>query len=272
MKPGCCVELRRLRAATANGLELTFSIFDPLAVGAYFKVMNSTGAIALSVLLISQFAFAETFVGPTTPANHLLVASNSAIIITTTLGDFTNSTQVILNEFPFQLDYFAPLENSTTYAVAGPAELVFSNAVVITYYQITNSTIHTQWIANDPIAITIASNKTLRLFGVPTAVNASFSRSNSFVSFTLKPNRPAEFTGPGVLALSSGVFPPYAKFISYFVAEDGFVLPDQRAISGPSGSFAVTLEKSADLKTWSPALLLNTSDEMKAFYRLRIER
>jgi len=88
----------------------------------------------------------------------------------------------------------------------------------------------------------------------------------------VEPNRPAEFTGPGSLALNSGVFPPYGKFISFFLAEDGFTLPNQRAISGPSGSFAITVEKSFDLNTWSPVLLENTSDETKAFYRLRMQR
>ena len=91
-------------------------------------------------------------------------------------------------------------------------------------------------------------------------------------SFTLEPNRPAEFTGPGTLFLNSGVLFPYAKFISYFMAEDGFTLPDQRAIAGPSGSFAIIVDKSADLNSWSPVLLQNASDPAKAFYRLRIQR
>jgi hypothetical protein len=74
------------------------------------------------------------------------------------------------------------------------------------------------------------------------------------------------------LQLSSGVFVPYAKFISYFIAEDGFTLPGQRAIAGPTGSYAITVEKSLDLNNWSPAFLSNTSDANKAFYRLKIER
>ena len=74
------------------------------------------------------------------------------------------------------------------------------------------------------------------------------------------------------MALSSGVFFPYSKFISYFIAEDGFTLPGERAIGGPTGSYAITVEKSLDLNTWSPALLANTSDANKAFYRLRIQR
>ena len=237
--------------------------------------MKPTTALALFIALASALAHGETFIGPTTATNRLLVPSNSAIIITATFGDFTNSTRVALGEgsFPFSLNYFAPLENGNSYALAGPAELIFSNTVLITYYQVTNSAIRTQFIANDPIVIQIASNKTMRLFGVPAPVNAGFSRPGSgFVSFTLEPNRPAEFTGPGSLQLSSGVFFPYSKFISYFIAEDGFTLPSQRAIVGPTGSYAITVEKSFDLNTWSPALLANTSDANKAFYRLRIQR
>src|SRR5258708_33948851 len=221
---------------------LPLSVFDHFRVAVYFSPMKPTGAIALFILLVLRPALGETFIGPTTPTNRLLVASNSAVIITTTLGNFTNSTQVVFGGFPIALDYFAPLENGGSYALARPAKLIFSNEVCITYYLVTNSAIHTQGIANDPISILIASNKTMHLFGVPTPVNASFSRSGSFVSFTLEPNRPAEFTGPGALALSSGVFLPYAKFISYFIAEDGFAMPDQRVIASPNVSFAVTLD------------------------------
>ena len=235
--------------------------------------MKTRLVIALLIASVSTFARGETFIGPTTSTNRLLVQSNSAIIITAAFGDFTNSTQVVLDGFQFLQSYFAPLENGSTYALAGPAELIFSNAVVITYYRITNSAIRTQSIGNDPIPISIASNKTMRLFGVPAPVNASFSRpEGGFVSFILEPNRPAEFTGPGTLALNSGVFPPYSKFISYFFAEDGFALPNQRYISGPNGSYAISVEKSFDLNAWSPVLLENTAEENKAFYRLRIQR
>jgi hypothetical protein len=235
--------------------------------------MKPATAMALLVASGATLAQGENFLGPTTATNRLLVPSNSAIVITATFGDFTNSTQVVLAGFQFTQSYFAPLENGNTYALAGPAELVFSNAVLISYYQLTNAAIVTQSIGNDPIGIAIATNQTMRLFGVPAPVSASFSRpGSSFVSFTLEPNRPAEFTGPGTLALNSGVFPPYSKFISYFIAEDGFTLPNQRAIAGPSGSYAITVEKSVDLNTWSPVLLQNTSDANRGFYRLRIQR
>src|SRR5262249_16291268 len=155
---------------------------------------------------------------------------------------------------------FAPLTSGNEYALAGPAELMFTNPVVVTYYRITNSAIHTQFIGNDPIPLSITSNRTMRLFGVPSPVNTSFSRPGSgSVSFVLERNRPAEFTGPGTLSLNSGVVPPFAKFISYFTAEDGFVLPNQKVVAGPSGSFAIMVEKSFDLNAWSPVLFENTS-------------
>jgi hypothetical protein len=239
--------------------------------------MRSNCLIALCVGVAARLAYGETFFGPTTATNRLLVPTNSAIIITATLGDFTNSTQVQLGDgAAFKLGYFAPLESGTVYALAGPAELIFSNAALFTFYRLTNSAIHSQGIANDPIGLPIGSNQTMHLFGVPDTVNATCSRlvsaGGGTASFTLEPNRPAEFTGPCTLFLSSGVLPPYAKFISYFIEEDGFALPDLRAIAGPSGSFAVSVEKSVDLNTWSPVLLLNASDSANSFYRLRIQR
>jgi hypothetical protein len=235
--------------------------------------MNPRTSIALVFALVSTFGRGETFIGPTTATNRLLIPTNSAIIITTTLGDFTNGTQVVLQGYQFTQSYFAPLESGNSYALAGPAELIFTNPVVITFYRIMNSAIRSQGIGNDPIGILIPTNKTMRLFGVPAPVNASFLRLGSgSVSFTLEPNRPAEFTGPGTLFLNSGVFPPLGKFISYFFAEDGFVLPNQSVIAGPSGSYTVMVEKSFDLKTWSPVFLDTTSDAPQAFYRLRTQR
>ena len=239
--------------------------------------MQFISASILLAALAAAPAFGETFIGPTTPTNRLLVPTNSAIIITATFGDFTNDTQVQLDGgFAFTQPYFAPLENGTVYALPGPAELICSNAVLVTFYRITNSTIRAQGIANDPIGVMIASNKTMHVFGVPAPVNASFSRPSEAgggaVSFVLEPNRPAEFTGPGTLYLNSGVFFPQAKFITYCIAEEGFTLPDLRAIAGPTGSFAVSVEKSTDLNTWSPIWMENTADPIKAFYRLRIQR
>jgi hypothetical protein len=238
--------------------------------------MKPICAICLILGMVAHVACGETFIGPTTTTNRLLVPTNSAIIITTTLGDFTNSTQVQLGAgTPFTQSYFAPLESGAVYALAGPAELIFSNAVLFTFYRLTNSAIHTQGIANDPIGITVASNKTLHLFGVPAPVNASFTRQSSegggSLNFVLEPNQPAEFTGPGTLYLNSGVFFPEAKFISYFIEEDGFTLPGVRAVAGPSGSSTISVEKSVDLNAWSPVLLQNVTDPTKAFYRLQIQ-
>src|ERR1022692_4290729 len=183
--------------------------------------MKPICTIALIFGMAVRLAYGETFIGPTTATNRLLVPTNSAIIITATFGDFTNSTQVQLGDggTPFIQSYFAPLENGMVYALAGPGKLIFSNAVLFTFYRLTNSAIYSQGIANDPIGIPIASNKTMHVFGVPAAVSASFERpitaGGGTLSFSLEPESPAEFTGPGTLFLNSGVFPPYAKFISY---------------------------------------------------------
>src|ERR1017187_708733 len=106
--------------------------------------MKSICLIALFIALAGPFAEGETFIGPTTSTNRLLVPTNSAIIITATFGDFTNSTQVQLGdgETPFIQSYFTPLGNGTVYALAGPAELMFSNTVLFTFYRLTNSAIY----------------------------------------------------------------------------------------------------------------------------------
>ena len=231
-------------------------------------------AIVLFVGFVSAPVRGETFIGPTSATNRLLVSSNSAIIINATLGNFTNSMALALGDgHPLPLNYFAPLASGTEYALAGPAELVFSNAALITYYVVTNSAIVTVPVLNDPIPILIASNKTMRLFGVTAPVGMAFERpGGGVVQFMLQPNQPAEFTGPGELFYSRGLPIPAIEFFSYFIAEDGFAIPNQRFIAGPTGSFAVTVEKSFDLNAWQPVLLGNTSDANHAFYRLKIQQ
>ena len=103
-------------------------------------------------------------------------------------------------------------------------------------------------------------------------IRFSINAGGGSLSLLLELNHLAEFTGPGTLFLNSGLFFPYAKFISYFIAEDGMTLPGQRAIAGPSGSFAVSVEKSVDLNSWSPVWMQNTADPVKAYYRLQIQR
>src|SRR5215831_4732679 len=99
-------------------------------------------ALLLLVPSATMVVCGETFIGPTTSTNRLLVPANSAIIITATFGDFTNSTQVLLGGgSPFTQSGFAPLQSSSVYALAGPAELIFSNAVLFTFFRLTNSAI-----------------------------------------------------------------------------------------------------------------------------------
>jgi hypothetical protein len=128
--------------------------------------MKAISAIVVSIASVAMLAYGETFIGPTTSTNRLLVSTNSAIIITVTFGDFTNSTQVQLDgRGPFAQPDFAPLASGSVYALAGPAELILSNTVLLTFFRLTNSTIHSQGIANDPIGIPISSNRTMHVFG-----------------------------------------------------------------------------------------------------------
>ncbi len=221
--------------------------------------------------LIGSITNAATFLGPTSDTNRLVVPTNSAIIITSLFGDYTNGVTFTVQGFTFTQPV-APLAAGSSYALAGPAELILSNVAAVTYYSLTNAGVRTFVAAIDPGPITIETNQTIRLFSPPAPVPARFaSDGGNSVSFTLVPNQPAEFSGPGTLWLHSAVPFPDAEFVSYSVAEDGFVLPVQQAVASPSGAYGVMVEKSSDLKNWSPVLLENTADAGHAFYRLRIQ-
>jgi hypothetical protein len=83
----------------------------------------------------------------------------------------------------------------------------------------------------------------------------------------------AEFTGPVEITLTD-LNPPAneASVLSYYFTEDFLVTPNFGFLQGPTGAFEITVEKTVDLTNWYPVSVQNTSDDQKAFYRLRLAR
>lgn len=90
-------------------------------------------------------------------------------------------------------------------------------------------------------------------------------------------NPNTEFSGPLEIELTVpesrvlGDF-EFAAVYSYYFTEDFLVAPEFGFLQGPSGAFEIAVEKSVDLTNWFPVMLQNTSNDQKAFYRLRLTR
>jgi len=81
-----------------------------------------------------------------------------------------------------------------------------------------------------------------------------------------------EFTGPLTVTIQNVGHSGLTMAFSYYLLEDFFVVPHSGLLQGPTGNFDITIEKSADLTNWFPAVIHPTSDDQQAFYRLKLSR
>ena len=98
--------------------------------------------------------------------------------------------------------------------------------------------------------------------------------TNTFDATNLRGN--TEFSGPLEITLTvrNSTADPIEKaaVYSYYFTEDFLVVPDFGFLQGPTGAFEITVQRSADLTNWFPVMVQNTSNDQKAFYRLKLAR
>jgi hypothetical protein len=272
--------------------------------------MNITRS--LSLILASVFScHGEIFISSTNQANSLTIASNEVLLISSAMhaGIVNRSSfsptidapevQAWITiagnagaDLPFRFDKKAqhgPL------AIAGPAQLKFhlntteSDPLLISFDRVQGSAIHSVYVTNSaaqPLqsspTIDVPAGKTCHFFP-PIFTTASYdynvavtviSGTNMVPLLSLKGGE--EFAGPVTLSLTyisdlaQGT--PDGAIVSYYFNEDSIVLPEMKLVAGPTGSFAITVEKSTDLTNWHPVAVQTTSSDRQTYYRLRITR
>lgn len=246
-------------------------------------------ALALAAHVSSR---AELFIGPSNSTNRFVLASNDVAIISTVYP------QSQYNQDGFTKTNVVPIEASLvsggltnpvfvseckqfTTALRGPLELLFRSPVVISYRVISNTAIQSPIIRQDTTnSISIPAGKSVKFFAIGLwgndymIANAQIIRDTAtFQGVDIFGG--AEFDGPLTIRFVNPVIPfdpDTAYAIPYYLTDQALVLPDGSALQSPTGNFEIQMQKSLDLTNWFPSIVLPTSRDAKAFYRLRVAK
>lgn len=234
------------------------------------------------VLLLSMavFARAELFLGPSSSTNQLLIATNEMIVVSDQVGTLPDSP------WPFTVFLVANGATNTLPIVGefnirgvgfhfvGPAELVLTNVEVgFSFRRISAPYMKSVLLPPESSnTVVVPSGRTIRmLYGNKVVDYVSISRNGETGFLAVdRPQTGGEYSGPLTVRLRNDR--PYGVLIPYYFIEDAVVLPEQKLLMGPVGSFEILVEKSADLTNWIPVIAHTTSVDQKQFYRLRLTR
>lgn len=258
--------------------------------------------VGLTLTLFVLRAAADVFIASSNEVVFLTVPANQTMLISSVkFGTFDNSgsanmvmgmivqngatnlVSLVNKDFdPHNLAYAAP------YALNGPCQIAFvmdsgdpanpaPAPVAVSYRFLQNSPIHCLLASpNSTNVISVPAGKNIRFFGVTflwgnTGYGIINLQNGTNTLYNVLIDGGDEFAGPLTL---TAVNPAgsYSQLISYYFTDAFFAVPDTGYIQGPTGSFEIAVEKSADLNAWSPVVVYNTGSDQKAFYRLRIQK
>jgi hypothetical protein len=236
----------------------------------------------LAGLLLAGTVQAEVFIGPTSSSNRLTIASGEAIIICSRFGSSLGMQCAWIvggTTNAFSMKPTTPTTSGQTPALKGPAELVLldSNSAV-SFKRISGEAIQTVVVTQEqPFTLSVPAGKTVKFFHsfyddgfsgrghIPGTISNSVSSASGELGG-------AEFTGPLMISVPDEYQLLSTLIFSYYFTDDMLVLPDTGYIRGPSGSFEIAIEKSANLTNWTTVAVQNTGSDTAAFYRLRITK
>jgi hypothetical protein len=230
-------------------------------------------AIVLAWLAVSMGALeAETFFGPSTSGNKLLVASNEAIVISSVMSQAgVLAGDVLVSNAAYAVHLYP--SGTTRFGLGGPAELRIPSACAIYFRRVQNATIRTVFLAGSDttngFVASVPSGKTLEFFEtlngdvVPNAFLFKSGFSNQVqVASGQRLDGPADIRFYNTTSGNAALF-------SYWYVEDVFQNPNA-FVPSSSQTPQVIVEKSADLNLWQPVATFGQSVGSNTFYRLRI--
>ena len=234
------------------------------------------------VLLFSMaaLAHAEIFLGPSNSTNRLQIATNEMIVTSDVVGTLPDSP------WPFTVFFVSngltntlPTDSAGnlpggSFHFSGPAELVLTNVRVgFSFRRISAPYVKSVMLApQSSNTVTVPAGKSIRLlYGNKFVQFIAISRDGEtgFVALD-RAQKGGEYSGPLTIHLWNDR--PYSVHVPYYFTEEAVVLPEQKLMMGPVGSYEILVEKSADLTNWIPVVVHTTSVEQKQFYRLRLTR
>src|SRR5215831_12295604 len=216
---------------------------------------------AVSLAAACVGAGAETFYGPSTVANKLIVATNEAAIITSVIAGDVISGDIMASNSSYAVRL--PPSGSARYAVAGPAELHVAVPCAIYFRRIQNAPVKMGLLAGNDntngAVISVPAGKTVELFSSlngDVVVNSYLVKSGAGSNLVqiAAGNR---LDGPVDLRLFTTVAGNAATY-SWWFAEDVFQNPNL-LMTSQSQTPQIIVEKSSDLQGWLPVAFFGQS-------------
>src|SRR5665213_131318 len=252
------------------------------------QTSSRTISLFIAAFMFSLGVRAEIFLGSNTSVNSLVVASNEVILISATRIDYCSSADIVC-----QISWNGTTQslamdryNEKPSALAGPATLTFPSSsgtnslpVCICFQRIQGTTIQSLYVPSEGLSapFQVPAGKTCHVFWPisdyslgDACVSANIQTSSNAVN-NLVIMGDEEFPGPATLTFNYpnpySLDPSAGAVVSFYLTDDSLNLP-AGVLQGPTGSFAITVEKSTDLKNWSPTMIQSTGESHAAFYRL----
>ena len=252
---------------------------------------HSFGILSLVAALLQTAitANADTFIGPTSSTNHFIIGTNESILIDTvefaSIGG-SGSTSLVISNVSYTSPITYPLNIMPTslapFAVAGPAELVFSNlSCYVHMTRLTNSSMQMiMWNKSNPtniITVTIPAGKTFQLFDngyyvtsesyPPISIPATLSFGTQ--SFQTGIANGDLIQGPVTISFNPATISVTDPQVvgAYWFVENVFQNPNAVLLTGAP---QILVQKSADLQNWVPVATFSATLGSNSFYRLQI--
>lgn len=227
------------------------------------------------------FARAEIFIGPSSTTNRILIATNEMIVVSDRIGGVINAPPpftgfLVVNGVTNDLriaETFSEVLGENLHFL-GPAELVLTNiGVGFSFRRISAPYVKSLFLPPQSTnTIAVPPGKTIRLlYGNIFVQFISISRDSEPGFAALNRGQTGgEYSGPLTVHLWNDR--SYSVLVPYYFIEEAVVLPEQKLLMGPVGSFEILVEKSADLTNWIPVIAHTTAIDQKQFYRMRLTR
>lgn len=237
-----------------------------------------TGAVALALIFSAASLEAEGFVNLPGETNEIAIGKGEAIVITSVFDAEADNWPQYFHD---GLTNWSGLRPGAIFL--GPGQLLTTNKCTVSYTRFAAPYLRIlvwtnyYWTNEVTFPISVPAGKTFRLLGQTdngrVEIRAARPGSTNFFDFigpSFDQAQSLELIGPLELLISSlGC----CNFRLWYFVEDAAQAAAAGYLVGPAGAHEIAVEKSQDLKAWSPAMIgLAPGSDPQAFYRLRITK
>lgn len=255
----------------------------------YARLTTTVGVWLAILIFQTQHVFGlESFIGPSSESNRLVVAENSAIMISLISGEVSPWVDYVRSGVtnPIELTSSRP---DALIALLGACELVFSNHTVVNYQPIAPDHVQNLFLSPSNFgAIVVPKGQYIHFYAPlqrdrcsPKA--AALVRGDTTVSdfelweglelagpvtlvFTNDPPQPGPWGGPPVLRIG------WPTVMSYVCNSNVPVLVNNAGLALPPGNNYIQVQSSKDTQIWKPLVSLPVNTQGVEYLRVGVSR